>query len=454
MTWLRGITARHLRHLDRVEIDLTPPPGVERQHLVLVGANGSGKTSLLAAIADELVAALEQRAHPAAQLDGRAGDPEVLDKEQKLAHLGRPLRLRWAPRAEAVAEEFAAGRLVLVHLTVPREVRWDSAPKPTPVDTDPRRPDVRVSPRLPQLLVNRKTEQSLARESGDVLRAKVHEAWLLRVQFALRKLLHQPELVLAFDAAGFHLDLPDGRRMHFDELSRGHASAVAMWAEVMLRVEAARLRSDDPGLEPSGVILVDAPEADLDARLQRELLPALAELFPRIQLVVSTHSPLVAMSLEQAVVYDLGRRRSRPSDEVRRAGVEALLVSMLGLDETPKGGAPKRSAAQRSAVQRSAVQRSAVPPPPPPGKSAAPSLPRNLPNIPSAPPPPSRQAGARRAVAAPSAPPPPGPKTGPLRHSTRPPPPGKLPPKSEIPSDRTRRTTLGGSGPWSPDDES
>jgi predicted ATPase len=440
MTWLRGITARHLRHLDRVEIDLAPPAGVERQHLVLIGTNGSGKTSLLAAMADELAAALEQRAHPAAQLDGRAGDPEKLDKEQKLAHLGRPLRLRWSPRAEAVAEEFAAGRLVLVHLTVPREVRWDPAPKPTPVDTDPRRPDVRMSPRLPQLLVNRKTEQTLARESGDPLRAKVHEAWLLRVQSALRKLLHQPELVLAFDAAGFHLDLPDGRRMHFGELSRGHASAVAMWAEVMLRVEAARLRADDPGLEPSGVILVDAPEADLDARLQRELLPALAELFPRIQLVVATHSPLVAMSLDDAVVYDLGRRRGRPSHEVRRGGIEALLVSMLGLEESP-GGAPSPPAP-------SAPKRSAVPPPPPPkSKRAAPARTRNVPNIPSAPPPPSaRQAGTGR-------------DTGPLRASTRPPPPGKLPPKSEIPPARTRRTpprrtTLGGAGPWAPDDES
>lgn len=440
MTWLRSITARHLRHLDRVEIDLAPPRGIERQHLVLVGANGSGKTSLLAAMAEELVASLDQRPHPAVQLDGRAGNAEMLDKEEKLAHLGRPLRLRWAPRADAVAEEFAAGRLVLVNLTVPREVRWDPAPKPTPVDTDPRRPDVRMSPRLPQLLVNRKTEQSLARESGDPLRAKVHEAWLLRVQSALRKLLHQPELVLAFDAAGFHLDLPDGRRMHFDELSRGHASAVAMWAEVMLRVEAARLRSDDPGLEPAGVILVDAPEADLDARLQRELLPALAELFPRIQLVVATHSPLVAMSLDDAVVYDLGRRRGRPSHEVRRAGIEALLVSMLGLEESPT--AP---------VASSPAKRSAVPPPPP-GKSKGASPPRNLPAIPSAPPPPPRRSASDAASRGTSGSK--GPATGPLRASTRPPPPGKLPPKSEIPPDRTRRTTLGGSGPWSPDDES
>lgn len=329
MTWLRKITVRTLRHLEPIEIDLTPGDDRDRLHLVLLGPNASGKTSLLDALADELSAAIDERLHPAVAAEEAHGDAEALDRELRIAHIGRPVRLRWSEPSR-LAPAWRAGRLVLAHVRASRRIAFGRARGPAPVDPAPKRPSVEEAPNLPHFLLQRAREATFARQSGDELRARVHEAWLLHVQRALRRLLQQPNLSVAADRDGFHLDLSDGRRMHLDELSRGHAAALAIWAEVLLRVEAARARADDPGLEPAGIVVIDSPEIDLDVRLQRELLPALTELYPRIQWVLATHSPLVVMSLDDAVVYDLARRRARSSFDIRRSGVDALLASMIG----------------------------------------------------------------------------------------------------------------------------
>ncbi len=411
MSWLHGISARSLRHLERIEIDLSPAPGRERRHLVLIGPNGSGKSTVLAAVAGELEALLDGKPHPAAELDGRKGDPEALDRELRLAHFGRPLRLRWARPERELREAFAAGKLILAYLPDPRETSILPAAQPSPTDTDPRRPRERAGQRLLQLLVNRKAEERLAAESGNPGLAQVHAAWFLRVQAALRRLLHAPALVLAHDRDGFHLDLPDGRRMHPGELSRGHAAAVAVWAEIMTRVEAARLRNEDPMLEPAGVVVIDAVETSLDVRLQRELLPALADLYPRIQLVITTCSPLAALSLDDAVVFDLITRRARESEEVRKRGVDALLLSMIG--SAPR--APTR-------------------PPPPPPPSAPLDAEATTPNA-------RLPVPARHGRSLPPTP---------SRKPSTAPPPATLPPKKPAP--RSRRSTTPG-GPWDDDDE-
>jgi predicted ATPase len=278
------------------------------------------------------------------------------------------------------------------------------------IDTDPKPPRVRAAEQLTTLLISRKTEEKLARASGDTMRAKVHEAWILRVQSALRRLLHQRELTIVDDRDGLHLDLPDGRRMHLDELSRGHASAVMSWAEIMMRVEAARLRNDHMGLHPAGVVVIDAPETDLDVRLQRDLLPGLAEIYPRITLIVATHSPLVAVSLDDAVVYDLARREARRGEDVRTDGLDALLRQMFGREDFP-----------RSLMSLPPPKPISAPPPPAPN-SAELSADDTLTN----PRPP------KRAVPPPSAPP----SVATKRERKRP-----------------RKHTLTGSGPWAPEED-
>ena len=61
-------------------------------------------------------------------------------------------------------------------------------------------------------------------------------------------------------------------------------------------------------------------DAHLHLAMQRNVLKNLTKLFPNIQFVVTTHSPFVLSSVDNAVIYDLGRKQ--------RVGSEAGLFKL------------------------------------------------------------------------------------------------------------------------------
>lgn len=54
-----------------------------------------------------------------------------------------------------------------------------------------------------------------------------------------------------------------------------------------------------------GIVLIDDIDMHLDLQNQKDILPLLITLFPNIQFIVTTHSPFVVNSIENAVIYDL-----------------------------------------------------------------------------------------------------------------------------------------------------
>ena len=53
------------------------------------------------------------------------------------------------------------------------------------------------------------------------------------------------------------------------------------------------------------LILIDEIETHLHIELQKKILPFLTEFFPRIQFIVTTHSPYILNSISNSAVYDL-----------------------------------------------------------------------------------------------------------------------------------------------------
>lgn len=74
------------------------------------------------------------------------------------------------------------------------------------------------------------------------------------------------------------------------ELSDGERSLLALFAEIARR--AARVSPDAP-LHAPLVVLIDELDAHLHPRWQVDVIPRLLETFPQTQFVVTTHSPLV-----------------------------------------------------------------------------------------------------------------------------------------------------------------
>lgn len=54
-----------------------------------------------------------------------------------------------------------------------------------------------------------------------------------------------------------------------------------------------------------GIVLIDEIETHLHLELQKNVLDSLTTIFPNIQFVVSTHSPFILNTLNNAVIYDL-----------------------------------------------------------------------------------------------------------------------------------------------------
>lgn len=52
-------------------------------------------------------------------------------------------------------------------------------------------------------------------------------------------------------------------------------------------------------------MLIDEIETHLHLDMQKNILELLTTVFPNIQFVISTHSPFILNSLENAVIYDL-----------------------------------------------------------------------------------------------------------------------------------------------------
>jgi predicted ATPase len=55
----------------------------------------------------------------------------------------------------------------------------------------------------------------------------------------------------------------------------------------------------------AGIVLIDEIDAHLHLEMQKNIMPLLTIIFPNIQFVVTTHSPFILNSIDNAVIYDL-----------------------------------------------------------------------------------------------------------------------------------------------------
>ena len=60
--------------------------------------------------------------------------------------------------------------------------------------------------------------------------------------------------------------------------------------------------------DTEGIVLIDELETHLHIELQKKILPFLTDFFPNIQFIITTHSPFVLNSIDNAVIYDLEKK--------------------------------------------------------------------------------------------------------------------------------------------------
>ena len=157
-----------------------------------------------------------------------------------------------------------------------------------------------------KFLVDLKVQRALA--DGENAKEYAHEIdeWFGVFQNILRRLFEDDELNLEFDFKTYAFYIHSyGKKFKFTELSAGYSAALDIIVDLILKMQGKdKLKR---AFNTPGIVMIDEVETHLHLKMQREILPLLTTLFPHIQLIVTTHSPFVLNSLNNAVAYDLLR---------------------------------------------------------------------------------------------------------------------------------------------------
>ena len=116
------------------------------------------------------------------------------------------------------------------------------------------------------------------------------------------KILMLPNGATKLETGGLTVSGPWGKSMPAGALADGHQSTIS-WVVDLLGWA---LLYDDTIFqkEISGIVLIDEIEQHLHPKWQRNIVPLLKTVFPKIQFVISTHSPLVAANTGKILADD------------------------------------------------------------------------------------------------------------------------------------------------------
>lgn len=318
-TFLTSVNIAKVRHLQNITIPLSKE---KRKHLILTGKNGSGKTSVLdslAAFFDFLVGRnfysreeLQENMNILSRNLPNGTTEEnkryVQRNNESIAVWEKEMR-HWTEGAvtscssfATLREKYADGQFILAYYKADRLSKVEVSSTIENIQLkDKYQLNETPGTKLVKYMVGMKATQAFALQKKDTGRAAEIEEWFSRFEGILKKVFDDSSLRLDFDIDNFKFHILQDNREPFDfnTMSSGYSAVFDIINDLMMRMERKKNYSTE------GIVLIDEIETHLHLELQRVILPFLTELFPNIQFIVTTHSPFVLNSIDNAVIYDL-----------------------------------------------------------------------------------------------------------------------------------------------------
>jgi len=287
--FITDIIIKEVRHLKNIIINIC---NNNRKHLIFTGKNGSGKTSLLRAISQFLQSIPDnkfERIIKYISLSIREDKAISIDREQKdISEIKKYFALGYIlilPNSHTIQELFNSGCFVIAFFNITRNIMFN----------------IQV---FIQYLINLKINQSRAREYNDIETVKRIDERFNLFEKSLCELFEDDTLKLVFDWKKYNFYIvKSGREIFdfFDTLSDSYSAILNIVIDLILRIG----NNKQKGYDVNGIVLIDEIETHLHVELQKKILPFLTKFFPKIQFIVTTHSPFILNSLNDAVIYDL-----------------------------------------------------------------------------------------------------------------------------------------------------
>lgn len=321
--FITNITIEKVRHLRNISIPLSETC---IKPLILTGKNGSGKTSVIEALAgylnnvytdeyfkekEQWLISSERKRDDAVQCE--QNEAKILQLEEEVCKYGEGLKQ--SRRGLGVKFSIDLGDIfalkkkyhyILAYYSADRTFQ---AEKPQHVEKVSLKDSYGLEefPRndFVKYLLDLKMTEALARNNGKTEKADEIQTWFQKLEQLLKGIFDDESVKLVFDEETFEFHIMQKGKEPFDfnTLSSGYQAVLDVVLDIMMRMQSQIQRSFDFNI--SGIVLIDEIETHLHLELQRHIMPLLITIFPNIQFIVTSHSPFILNSLKDAVIYDL-----------------------------------------------------------------------------------------------------------------------------------------------------
>ena len=352
-TFFTDIKIEKVRHLENISIPLDIE---KRKHLILTGKNGSGKTSVLEAMVRYIQNFLRRSvpleevkrlySYCLGQIEKMNSLEDSEQNRQQIYENKRNLNI-WENELKSLTseiiltstsdirlkEKYEQGNFIFAYYKAKREFQVEQYKNIEKVELQ-NKYNIVENPgaKLTKYLVDLKATQAFTK---DVEKAEKIDGWFKRFENILKTIFEDEHLELKFNDETFQFSIHESGREPFDfnTMSSGYAAVLDIINDLIIRMEAqSGLRT---GFDMEGIVLVDEIETHLHLELQKKILPVLTKLFPNIQFIITTHSPFILSSLDDAVIYDL-ENRTLVKDGLKNLPYEGIVEGYFGVDALSK----------------------------------------------------------------------------------------------------------------------
>lgn len=128
----------------------------------------------------------------------------------------------------------------------------------------------------------------------------------------------------------------EGIDLQVDQLSGGYKAVLSVVADIAKRMSVANPESVNP-LEEEAVILIDELDLHLHPKWQKTIVEDLKRTFPNCQFIISTHSPFIIQSLSASELFDMSTMQyAAESGSYNGWSIDAIQEQKMGVEsKTP-----------------------------------------------------------------------------------------------------------------------
>lgn len=348
--FIKEIQIEKVRHLSDIVIPISPD-GSDFKHVIITGKNGSGKTSLLDAIAGHIDSTsrgdtpskyerfldhdrerLERATKTSSHEAIYDAEKSIARFENRLSSVKQGVTLLFNMEESAIQGLHEKGECVFAYFRAHRAFKAEE-PKQIEKVSLKSTYGINDSPRslFIKYMLDLKMTQALAAQNGKQGKVDDIQRWFDAIRDILCDIYEDPSLTIEFDEDSYHFFiLEQGREpFNFNSASDGFSAVLDIVVDLILRMQAKG--REVLGRDLPGIVLIDEIENHLHLSLQRRILPYLTRLFPNVQFVVSTHSPFVLSSMENAIVFDL-ESKTLVEDGLADSTYEGIVEGYFNVD--------------------------------------------------------------------------------------------------------------------------